>query len=229
MEDIIGYSPIIYVDKKEPFSFKKVGYKIYEENGARSKSFNRTFDFENFKGTKKVIEYAYYLDYDIQHLYDLEHIWLYVGNDGNIVGAEGSFHGRFLNAIIPEFTRFCQKNESEDIHPSGSRLIMYSQPGKHAMLCSPKFMYLYSELYESCGRLSGIHGLDTPSKYLEDIHITEEENEKVSQYIKENYSFEPSMEFEETLIQPEDYIPWDELEKQIPVFIKAQLKKILDY
>ena len=239
MGKIKDNAPIIYMDKKEPIGIKKVGWEVYTENGARSKSFNRSFDFENFKGAVKVIEYAYYLDYDIQHLYDLEHIWIYVDEHENIVGAEGSYHGRFLNAIVPEFTTFYKKNElneefivkrqsgAEIIHPKGSRIIMYSQPGKHAMVCNPKFMYLYTELFESCKRLAGIHGLDAPERYLKDIHITDEENDKVINYIRENFSFEPSMEFEEIAIPETDYMPWDELSEQIPVYIKSQLKVIL--
>ena len=117
---------------------------------------------------------------------------------------------------------------AEIVYPKGSRLIMYSQPGKHAMLCNPKVMYLYTELFESCGRLAGIHGLDAPERYLEDIHITDDENEKVVKYIRENFAFEPSMEFEEVSIPETDYMPWDELAEQIPVFIKDQLKTILD-
>ncbi|SFQ04733.1 hypothetical protein SAMN04487928_11660 [Butyrivibrio proteoclasticus] len=237
---IEDYAPIIYMDKKEPIKIKKVGYEIYTENGTKSKSFNRSFDFENYRGAVKVIEYAYYLDYDIQHLYDLEHIWIYIDEYDNIVGAEGSYHGRFLNALVPELTSFNKKdalgeeffvkrgNSAEIVYPKGSKLIMYSQPGKHAMLCSPKVMYLYTELFESCGRLAGIHGLDAPERYLEDIHITDDENEKVVKYIRENFAFEPSMEFEEVSIPETDYMPWDELAEQIPVFIKDQLKTILD-
>jgi hypothetical protein len=240
MSTFLDYAPIIFMDKKEPIKIKKVGYEIYTENGANSKSFNRNFDFENYKGTVKVIEYAYYLDYDIQHLYDLEHIWIYVDKAENIVGAEGSYHGRFLNAIVPDLTSIHKKNElneelivkrgksAEIVYPKGSRLIMYSQPGKHAMLCSPKVMYLYTELFESCGRLVGIHGLDAPERYLKDIHITDEENEKVVKYIREHFSFEPSMEFEEVSIPETDYMPWDELAEEIPIFIKDQLKNILD-
>ncbi len=239
MSTFLDYAPIIFMDKKEPIKIKKVGYEIYNENGAGSKSFNRTFDFENFKGAVKVIEYAYYLDYDIQHLYDLEHIWIYVDKAENIVGAEGSYHGRFLNAIVPDLTSFHKKNElneelivkrgksAEIIYPKGSRLIMYSQPGKHAMLCSPKAMYLYTELFESCERLAGIHGLDAPERYLKDIQITDEENEKVVKYIRDHFSFEPSMEFEEVSIPETDYMPWDELAEQIPIFIEDQLKTIL--
>ncbi len=237
-EYVLRHAPIIYMDEKEPFSIKRVGYEVYEEDGAVSRSFNRKFDFLNYKGAVKVIEYAYYLDYDIQHLYDLEHIWVYLDEKDNLVGAEGSYHGRFLRATLPEFTSVYKKDEMEEeylvhdgtmarvIYPDGSRLIMYSQPGKHAMLASPRLMHLYPELFEACTRLAGISGLDAPEEYLKDIHITEEENRKVVEYIKENFAFEPSMRFEENEIKHEDYIPLAELKREIPGYIKKQLEDI---
>ena len=105
----LEYAPVIYMDKLEPFKIRKVGVSAYTEDGCGSRSFNRTFDFSDFEGTATVVEYAYYLDYDIQHLYDLEHIWVYLDKNGNVIGAEGSYHGRFLNAFNNEFTRFYEK------------------------------------------------------------------------------------------------------------------------
>ena len=196
-------------------------------------------DFLNYKGAVKVIEYAYYLDFDIQHLYDLEHIWVYLDENENLVGAEGSYHGRFLKATVPGFTSVFKKDELDEeyivydgssrrvIYPKGTRLIMYSQPGKHAMLANPKLMYLYPELFEACGRLAGTGGLDAPEEYLKDIHISEDENRKVSEYIKDNFSFEPTIRFEETPINHDAYIPLPELKREISGYIREQLEKIL--
>ncbi len=210
------YAPIIFMDKKEPFPIKKVGFTGYHVNGCRSDSFNRKFDFENFKGAVRVLEYAYYLDYDIQHLYDLEHIWVYLDKDGEVVGAEGSYHGRFLNAMNRTFG---------DVQ-SGKRIKMYSQPGKHAMLSDPRLMYLYSELFSSCDRLAGISGLDAPDRFITNIEIIPSENKKVIDYIREKYSFVPSMDFEEVQIPREDYMSWNELAEMIPVYIRNQLDEI---
>ena len=213
------YAPIIYMDKKEPFKIKKVGFAQYSEDGARSLSFNRRFDFKNFDGAVKVLEYVYYLDYDIQHLYDLEHIWIYIDDEGRVVGAEGSYHGRFLNAMNRTFDGKVPKDEKN--------IIMYSQPGKHAFLSDPRLMYLYSELYASCDRLAGISGLDAPERFIKDINISESENEKVVRYIRDKFSFVPSMEFEKVSISEDDYMLWEELSGKIPVFIREELSKIL--
>ena len=215
----IEYAPRIFMDKKEPFPIKKVGFTEYHVDGCRSSFFNRSFDFANFRGAVSVLEYAYYLDYDIQHLYDLEHIWVYLDKDGEVVGAEGSYHGRFLNAMNRTFGK--EKVQRD------KRITMYSQPGKHAMLSDPRLMYLYSELFSSCDRLAGIHGLDAPERFVGSIELDSSENQKVIDYIRENYSFVPSMEFEEVQIPEEDYMSWEELAELIPGYIREQLNKIL--
>ena len=224
---VYEYAPVIMMDKKEPFSIKKVGFAEYTENGGKSSSFNRAFDFGNYPESVKVMEYVYYLDYDIQHLYDLEHIWVYLNEDGKVVGAEGSFHGRFLNAYRPgkrendsasDFT--CAEIKDE------THVVMYSQPGKHAMLASPGLMYIYPELFVACDRLAGIHGLDAPGRYLEDIHVSDEDNHKIAKYIKDNYGFKPSMEFEKFDIPQNDYMDLDELHEMIPQFLKAEMDRL---
>ena len=213
------YTPVVYMDKKEPFKIKKVGFAQYTEDGCESLSFNRKFDLKNFSDATTVLEYIYYFDYDIQHLYDLEHIWVYIDDYGRVVGAEGSFHGRFLNAMNKTFGGIeLRKRE---------HVVLYSQPGKHAFLSDPRLMYLYSELYTSCDRLAGISGLDAPERFIKDIKLSDSDNQKVVSYIRDKFSFVPSMEFEEYEISREDYMPWEELADRIPDYIRAELSKIL--
>jgi hypothetical protein len=225
-QDAYKYEPVILMDKNEPFKIKKVGFFEYSEGGCRSSSFNRVFDFGNYPGVDRVLEYVYYLDYDIQHLYDLEHIWVYLNKEGGIVGTEGSYHGRFLCAYRPDRE---ESNGTAVVNAriqGGSHVVMYSQPGKHAMLASKEIMSIYPELFEACDRLAGIHGLDAPERYLEDIHISEEDNRKVAAYIKDNFSFIPSMEFEGCDIAREDYVELDVLHEMIPEFLKAELDRL---
>ena len=35
-------------------------------------------------------------------MYDLEHIWVTVSGDGQVMDAEGSFHGKYLKLLLPE-------------------------------------------------------------------------------------------------------------------------------
>ena len=215
--DVLEYAPIIYMDEKEPFPVRYVGFNTYTEN-VKSRSFKRNISLDNIsRDTAMAIEYIYFLNYDIQHLYDLEHIWVYLNDAGNITGVEGSFHGKYLNAFLKGTTRF-----------EGRHVIMYSQPGKHAMMPSPELFNLYPELFSACNHLAGVSGLDAPERYLKDIHISEAENNKVKQYIKDNFSFEPSMNFVKHHISETQYITGQELDYRITAALKDELSIILN-
>ena len=227
---VYEYAPIIFMDKKEPFPIKKVGFAQYTKENPDSRSFNRRFNLGNFPGSVRVLEYTYYLDYDIQHLYDLEHIWVYLDEAGAIVGAEGSYHGRFLNSYRTDSDMGKELDKGGNSLAAKIRddrhLVMYSQPGKHAMLARPELMSLYTELFTSCDELAGNSGLDAPERYVKDIHISAQDNKKIADYIRENHGFKPSLEFEEVKIQDEDYCDLDELQERIPEYLKAQLDKL---
>ncbi len=67
------YAPIIHYDRAETIPLVSVGYTVFREE-RRSDSFPKRMVKPDFCGL--VIEYALYWDYDIQHMYDLEHIWV---------------------------------------------------------------------------------------------------------------------------------------------------------
>ena len=48
----------------------------------------------------------------------------------------------------------------------------------------------------------------------------------VAAYIKDNFSFIPSMEFEKCDIAREDYVELDALHEMIPEFLKAELDRL---
>ena len=124
------YLPYIYFDENEPFFPVRVGYSLFRTPGQNSKSFRRKIEFDA-NITEYVIEYAIYWDFDIQHLYELEHVWVYVGKEGQIIDAEASFHGRYLKALLRD-----RSNIEDDTH-----IRLYSQPGKHAFLPKPWFRW----------------------------------------------------------------------------------------
>lgn len=219
MVNIAVYAPEIYTDEREPFGIRKIGYQIYTRDGP-SVSFRRNIVFENISpDTCMAIEYSYFYDYDIQHLYDLEHIWIYLNTKGMITGVEASFHGRYLNSIL-------QKENLPQMHET--HVIMYAQPGKHAMLPSPELFYLYPELRAACTKLAGIHGLDAPACFQDRFSLSEAENLKVAEYIKTHFSFEPSMHFIQTVLTEDQYMSWEQLADRIPDYLCQELRKILE-
>ena len=64
-----AYVPHLRYDKAEPFALQGIGYTIYHGT-AKSPSCRRVIEIPE---GKTAIEYAFYYDFDIQHLYDLEH------------------------------------------------------------------------------------------------------------------------------------------------------------
>ena len=66
-------APIIRFADNEPFLPSKVGITILTAP-RQSPSAELEINFE--PGVTKVIEYAIWWDWDIQHLYELEHVWL---------------------------------------------------------------------------------------------------------------------------------------------------------
>lgn len=212
MSTIQKYLPYIYYDKQEPFYPREVGYTVFSETG-RSPSFDRVIHIPD--GVAFVIEYALYWDFDIGHLYDLEHVWVYVDNNGLVMDAEASFHGRYLKALLKD------KSNVED----GTHIRLYSQPGKHAFLPHVVFFQLVPHLMEATDEMAGNDGLVVADifkgQFKTDDHI-----DKMIQSYMARYKFRPSLEFEKHTINPSIVVPWDVLKYEIPIYIRAMLKEI---
>ena len=82
----LSQAPTIRFDAREPFTPAAVGYTVFRESG-RSPSFPR--EIRLGAGVAAVVEYAVWWDWDIQHLYELEHIWVYLSADGELGGGRG--------------------------------------------------------------------------------------------------------------------------------------------
>ena len=139
--------PVLYMDRKEPFPLLYVGYSIFREAGI-SASTGRRIDPAR-KKAMICIEYAYYYDYDIQHLYDLEHLWVYLDEQEKVCSCECSFHGMYLNAMLPGI----------DLLHGENKVHMYVQPGKHAFMPDPYLFHLFIDFFDSCGQLAGKDGI----------------------------------------------------------------------
>ena len=113
------HAPILYFDKLEPFLPVTVGYTVFTAAG-ESASFGRTVGLP--EGATTAVEYAVWWDWDIQHLYELEHLWVYLDANENLVSGEGSFHGGFR----------ALETKDKQIPSEQGRLVAYAEPGKHA-------------------------------------------------------------------------------------------------
>lgn len=203
------YRPILLFDLKEPFPVKAVGYTVFRE-AAKSPSFpSRTI---KPRANGMVIEYAFWYDYDIQHLYELEHIWVYLNQEGTVIDAEASFHGKYLRLIIPE---------SNQVLTRGERVCAYVQPGKHAMLAQPELFYLYPEVMECCMEKAGSGGIELGNIVADCVEVNEWLQAAVKAYIYEKYRFEPSFSFQEQ--ENGELMCWEKLLTSIPERIAEQI------
>ena len=212
----LKYAPILHFDLGETIPLQKVGYTIFREE-MHSDSFPKRTVKPDFCGL--VIEYALYWDYDIQHMYDLEHIWVWVAADGSVTRAEASFHGKYLTLWEPELS-FARLPDEGHVHA-------FCQPGKHAFLPDGQLFRLISGWLESCTTAAGgdvLVGGPFEGRY----RATAEENARCAAHIREKLSFTPTLTFDAgTVIPPELLCTWDALKAWIPGRIAALCAELI--
>ena len=207
------YLPELLFDEAEPFYPYAAGITVFRGR-EKSPSCRRTVD-PGFYKAGLAIEYAWYYDYDIQHLYDLEHIWVYVGADGRVCGVENSFHGKFLSAMVPGFP----------VVGEDGRVRLYVQPGKHAFLPDPALFHVYIGFEECCNVEAGGEGIITPDIIPGMIRVSGEQKERMARYIRMHYGFTPTERYR-SVERGVLLLPWKELAAQIPARMTAQLERI---
>lgn len=209
----IKYAPHLYFDKNEPFTIDQIGYTVIVQS-QRSPSFNRDIPVDKSK-VDFVIEYALYYDFDIQHMYDLEHFWVYVDYNGRVCDGEASAHGSYMNCF-----RYAGRVEDETHIP------VYVQPGKHALMPDGQMFKLFGDYDVVCGKRAGIAGLLVNDLFrgrlIEDMYIDYE----ICKYIREHFSFQASLEFHPVSYGEDILVTWDELYEIIPKRINKLLKEM---
>ena len=210
-----AYVPHLRYDRAEPFSLAGIGYTIFAD---RKKSPSCRRIIEPVSGGL-AIEYAFYYDFDIQHLYDLEHAFVYLDREGKVTGVEGSFHGKFLNSLIEGVTEF-----------EGSHPVLYVQPGKHAVLPTPEYFKLVIDRDTACNRNAGEDGFLISPMFEGRLFADEVLDRKVEEYIRRNYAFGPTWEFTDESPDgrstEELLMPYEELDILIVRRMREWSKKI---
>lgn len=214
------YAPILRFDTCEPFLPLAAGYTIFRETG-ESPSFRqgRKIDLAPPDGphAEFAIEYAIWWDWDIGHLYELEHIWVYVGVDGRVVRAEASWHGDHHDMRYEGHLAL-----------DGDHFIVYSEPGKHAFAPTPSwFKERRAEFKRSeTSNLAGASGV-LLAEYIKDrVTPTPLRTRLVHTYLAQR-AFEPSWNFSLAFpITPEMLVPWDALRAWMPGRVNAILDQL---
>ncbi|MFL7808131.1 MAG: HAD family hydrolase, partial [Anaerolineae bacterium] len=123
------YAPILRFDVREPFLPLAAGYTIFRQSDS-SPSFRQGYQVEltpeEQPSANTAIEYAIWWDWDIGHLYELEHVWVFVDAAGRVVRGEASWHGGYHDM-----------RHDGALALEGDHLAIYSEPGKHAFAPTP--------------------------------------------------------------------------------------------
>ena len=202
-------APRIRFDKYEPFLPSVVGYTVFRAD-APSVSFPRQITLP--PGAACAIEYAIWWDWDMGHLYELEHIWVYLDANETLVAAEASWHGGF-HAML---------TEAGQMPIEDGRLTIYSESGKHAFAPSPAMLLARAEMtIRECGGFAGMMGVHVTPLFEGFIHERMPPNNQLVRTYLQRLAFAPSFEYSQLFdLATVPYVPWARLFQWIPTRIK---------
>lgn len=208
-------APVIRFGDNEPFLPSHVGITVLDAPG-RSPSCRLDIGFD--AGVAKVIEYAIWWDWDIQHLYELEHIWLKLDAADSVVAVEASSHGG----------KFAMKGADGGLPLQDGRVTLVSTPGKHAFTATPEEQGKTEELTTiCCQELAGRDGVLINDMFRAELdEVTAEHHRAVKRYLQAR-AFLPTFSFEQRFdLAGVEFLGWDELAAWIPGRVKAVLAQV---
>lgn len=211
----LAHAPTIRFDVREPFLPLAVGFTVFRATGP-SPSFPRDIVLDG-RGTV-CIEYAIWWDWDIQHLYELEHVWVFLDADGRLVDADASWHGGYNRMI----------DEHGSLPIEDGRLIVHSEPGKHAFAPSPaKLIERKPHTDRSCSSRSGAGGVWVTPLFDGVIHDRNPNTNQLVRTYLERHAFEPTHQFDHRFsLDRAVLVPWDTLNAWIPPRVTAWLDEL---
>lgn len=193
-----AHAPVIHFDAAEPFLPLAVGYTVFRTN-ASSPSFPREIQLPD--GAMLAIEYAIWWDWDIEHLYELEHVWVYLDSAGKLVAADASWHGGW-NAMTLE----------------NGALTLYSEPGKHAFASSiVPLLERRPVTLSGCTSSRKMRGLLVTPRFEGIIPQGKPVEQQLVRTYLERQLFQPTYEFSKPFALADTrFVPWEQLCTWIP-------------
>jgi len=216
------HAPIILFDRAEPFRPDTVGYAVLQKPGP-SPTFNRYLNLILPDGRRAdaVIEYALWTDWDIQHLYELEHVWSYVDANGRLLYAEASAHGRYGPLVA-----------DGRVTARWERPVAFAEPGKHGMHASPDLLIAHPVFHAAAVRSSGPQCGTSGLLVGEPIAGRLEKNPRrdgLANAFLRRKGFVPSFDFSHRWdANQARWCRWDELIEAIPTRLEAILSALED-
>ena len=211
------HAPILYFDKLEPFLPSAVAFTVFtaETKEFKSPSFKRNISLE--EGVSTVIEYAIWWDWDIQHLYELEHLWVYLNEQGNLIRTEASFHGDFHDL----------ETQASETPQEQGRAVAYSEPGKHAFAgYAEQLKKLRPINQELCTNFAGQGDVLVNHMFKGKIQTTPLNRRLATRYMQA-CAFSPSYNFNQRFdLKDVAFFNWTDLEEWIPKRVNSWLTQL---
>jgi len=208
------YAPHLLLDREEPFLPVAVGYTMFESDGY-SPSFPRYIGLTPVgrPPAAKAIEYAIWWDWDIGHIYELEHAWVYLDEQERVLCTEMSWHGGCFGI--------------DNVPLDGTHVVLYSEPGKHALSASAEAFETERPHNERiCQERAGAGGLWVTPIFEGILKKTPETDALVGAHLKAR-AFRPSYEFTRRFVISRDILlPWPELKAWIPQRVAWLLRQL---
>ena len=200
------HAPRLRFDRYEPFMPLAAGFTIFRTHG-ESLSFPREIAIDD--GITTVIEYAIWWDWDIQHLYELEHIWVHLDADETVIAVEASAHGHLISMI--------RDDESLPVDEDG-RSILYSEPGKHAFAPSETWLHNRTDqTISACSNRAGQGGVLVNDLFRAQIGPPSASDHRLVRRWLQHHRFEPTYVFDQVVdLRSIALAPWSALHAWIP-------------
>jgi len=246
------YAPIILLDEAEPFPPVAVGYTIFRQPAA-SPSFPRRLErADDVPPWATAIEYAVWSDWDIGHLYELEHVWTYVGEGGEAPSRLTSRNGGDLPSCLTSRNGGRDGKSGRDgasdvvwveeswhgwqnamtladgsLPLEGTHPLLYAQPGKHAFAPTPAwYEEIKDKAVEECGPTAGKDGLLVVSLFAGQLPKSLEADALAARYLRAR-AFTPTFRFNRRFaISADILLPWPALAAWIPQRIAWWLEQL---
>lgn len=204
------YLPHFRFDAAEPYFPYALGYSVFRGPGSSPSS-----KFEIEPAGAMTLEYAIFYDWDIGHLFDLEHVWVHVDDRGDVIRVEASAHGgrrvMDVGTGLPELAA---------THP-----VLYVEAGKHAHWAHPDHQTDADrrQLAALCGPLAGIEGVHRGNEFAKrGDYLVTARADRLARLKMQADAFHPTYDHQASAMEAM-LLPWPDLSSLIPQRVAAAM------
>jgi FMN phosphatase YigB (HAD superfamily) len=217
-DDVLAgrHLPILRLDAREPYRPTHAGYTVFRAPGQSPSS-----KFLVEPRDALTIEYAVWYDWDIGHLYDLEHVWVHLDGAGEVIAIEASAHGRRETMVLP----------GGQLPLRGRRPELFVEPGKHAHWADGAALAEEAgeRLRALCGPLAGIEGVHRGNPFAQGgLYRPTPLADRLARLKMVGDGFVPSFSFTASSEDGEGMrpLPWPDLTAIIPARVEALMAEL---